>query len=157
MEQVTQSNKFSENSSITQTEDLINDFNNTVERLDEFTEQLSTITPNIYPFHLSMCVKDLDSTRHFYCNILGLEERRATKTSIHLDFYGCQLTLHEIPCYNAGNTCREVDAEDVPIPHFGVAIPLAEYERIKESLIANNIDFFKNLEYALLIKVMNNT
>jgi uncharacterized protein len=95
------------------------------------------------PFHLSMCVKDLESTRNFYKNILGLEERRATTSSVHFDFYGCQLTFHEIPGYNAKNIQREVDAEDVPVPHFGAALTFEEFERTKESLIAHGVKFLK--------------
>ena len=90
-----------------------------------------------------MCVKDLESTRNFYTNILGLEERRATKTSVHFDFYGCQLTFHEVSNYSAKNMQREVDAEDVPVPHFGAAISVEEFEKIKDSLIANNIGFVR--------------
>ncbi|MEB3359903.1 MAG: VOC family protein [Synechococcales bacterium] len=93
------------------------------------------------PFHLSMCVNDLDEARHFYCNILGLEERRASKTSAHFDFYGCQLTCHHVPGFSAKNLQREVDAENVPVPHFGVALPYAEFEKLKNSLIANDIQF----------------
>lgn len=78
------------------------------------------------PFHLSMCVNDLDSTRNFYKNLLGIEERRTTKSSIHLDFYSCQLTFHEVPGCSAKSIQREVDAEDVPVPHFGVALSFEE-------------------------------
>ncbi len=98
----------------------------------------------IFPFHLSMCVNDLDSTRNFYRNILGLEERRASKTSVHFDFYGCQLTCHEVSGYSAKNIQREVDAEDVPVPHFGAALSLEEFQKVKERLIAHGINFIKH-------------
>ncbi len=96
-----------------------------------------------FPFHLSMCVSDLHSTRHFYCNILGLEERRASTTSVHFDFYGCQLTCHEVSGYSARNIQREVDAEDVPVPHFGAALSLEEFQKVKNRLIAHGSKFIK--------------
>lgn len=96
-----------------------------------------------FPFHLSMCVGDLNATRHFYCNILGLEERRASKTSVHFDFYGCQLTCHEVAEYSAKNIQREVDAEDVPVPHFGAALSLEEFQKVKNRLIAHGTKFIK--------------
>lgn len=93
------------------------------------------------PFHLSMCVNNLQATRHFYKSILGIEERRATKTSVHFNFYGCQLTCHEVEGYSAKNIQREVDAEDVVVPHFGAALSVEEFEAIKERLIAHNFQF----------------
>ena len=75
------------------------------------------------PFHLSICVNNFETTRQFYGDILGLEERRTTSGSIHYNMFGSQLTLHVIPDYNALNSQREVDGEDVPVPHFGVVLP----------------------------------
>lgn len=97
----------------------------------------------ICPFHLSMCVNDLESTRHFYTNILGIEERRASKTSAHFDFYGCQITFHEVLGYSAKNVQREVDAEDVPVPHFGAALTFEEFERVKERVMAHGVKLIK--------------
>jgi len=93
------------------------------------------------PFHLSMCVNNLEEARHFYNEILDLEERRASKTSAHFDFYGCQLTCHQVPGFSAKNFQMEVDAENVPVPHFGVALPYQEFEKLKNRLIAHDIKF----------------
>lgn len=88
------------------------------------------------PFHLSICVNDLEESRHFYTKIIGLEERRLNKSSAHFNFYGTQLTCHHFPGYNAKNFQVEVDAEDVPVPHFGVALDLEEFQKVKERLIS---------------------
>ncbi|MDJ0713369.1 MAG: VOC family protein [Prochloraceae cyanobacterium] len=88
-----------------------------------------------------MCVDNLEKTRHFYKDILGVEERRTNKSSVHFNFYGCQLTCHEVPGYSTENIEREVEAETVPVPHFGAAVTFEEFERIKERLIASNIEF----------------
>ena len=93
------------------------------------------------PFHLSICVNDLETTRGFYRDILGLEERRASKTSAHFNFYGCQLTCHHYPGFDAKNVQREVDAENVPVPHFGVALSFEEFEKLRLSLIENGAKF----------------
>jgi uncharacterized protein len=97
--------------------------------------------PTLLPFHLSICCHDLELTRFFYVTVLGIEERRASETSAHFDFYGSQITFHEVPGYNAKNIQREVDAEDLPVPHFGAALPFTEWERVSERLIAHNIQF----------------
>ncbi|MBV9384976.1 MAG: VOC family protein [Chroococcidiopsidaceae cyanobacterium CP_BM_ER_R8_30] len=95
------------------------------------------------PFHLSICVNDLESTRNFYKTLLNIEERRASKSSVHFDFYGSQITFHEVPGYSAKNVQREVDAEDVPVPHFGAALSFEEFERVKERLISHGANFIK--------------
>lgn len=101
------------------------------------------LSMTVVPFHLSMCVTDLEKTRYFYKEILGIEERRASKSSAHFDFFGTQLTCHHLPGYNAKNVQREVDAEDVPVPHFGAALNLEEFEKVKERLLANDTKFIK--------------
>ena len=100
-------------------------------------------TTKMFPFHLSLCINDMKEARHFYTNVLGIKERRASKTSVHFDFYGCQLTCHEVPGYSAKNIQREVDAEDVPVPHFGAALSYEVFETVKERLIAHNTTFVK--------------
>lgn len=79
------------------------------------------------PMHLSMPCHSLAEARRFYGEVLGCEERRATQTSVHLDWFGSQLTLHQVEGYNARNLHREVDAEDVPVPHFGAALDEASF------------------------------
>jgi extradiol dioxygenase family protein len=74
------------------------------------------------PFHLSTMCHSLAEARRFYGGILGCEERRATPTSVHFDLFGSQLTLHEVKDFNAETLQREVDAEEVPVPHFGGAL-----------------------------------
>ena len=60
------------------------------------TEVVKASVPVSCPFHLSMCVNNLDSTRNFYNNILGIEERWTTKSSVHVDFSGCKFTFPEV-------------------------------------------------------------
>jgi uncharacterized protein len=96
-----------------------------------------------HAFHLSMCCGDLGKARHFYKDVLGLEERRCTQTSIHIDFYGSQLTLHHVPGYDAGNIHREVDAEDVAVPHYGAGLTEAEFHAAAKRLKDAGVAFFQ--------------
>lgn len=96
-------------------------------------------TPKLVPFHLSIPVASLIETRKFYRDILGTTERRASATSAHFDFFGSQLTCHEISGYNAWNLWREVDAEDVPVPHFGAALSFEQFSQVRDSLLRNKI------------------
>lgn len=93
------------------------------------------------PFHLSIITHSLDETRRFYADILGCEETRATPTSVRFDLWGNQLTLHEIAEYQAASMQREVDAENVPVPHFGVALDEADFHQIAGRLEEANWPF----------------
>jgi adenylyl-sulfate kinase len=98
---------------------------------------------SLVPFHLSISVTSLDSTRRFYRDIIGAPERRASRSSAHFDFFGSQLTCHEVPDYSARSLKRKVDAEDVPVPHFGAALPLEEFVRVSDRLIQHGIEFIR--------------
>jgi len=90
-----------------------------------------------HPFHLSLCCRTLEEAREFYTGLLGCAEKRATKTSVHIDFFGNQLTLHALgEDYSATSIHREVDAEDVPVPHFGGVFSIANFHKIAEKLKA---------------------
>lgn len=97
---------------------------------------------NNRPFHVSMFCRDLEESRHFYRDVLGFEEKRSTSSSIHINFYGSQLTLHYVPGFNAENVHREVDAEDVPVPHIGAILTAEEFHVVVMRLKAASIKIF---------------
>lgn len=103
------------------------------------TETVSSLVP----FHLSISVTSLESTRKFYRDIIGAPERRASRSSAHFDFFGSQLTCHEVPDYSAKTLKRKVDAEDVPVPHFGAALPFETFARISDRLLHHGIEFVR--------------
>ena len=47
------------------------------------------------PFHFAFKIKDIDSTRDFYVNILGCKEGRSTEKWIDFDFFGNQLSAQK--------------------------------------------------------------
>ena len=93
------------------------------------------------PFHLSIITHSVDDARRFYVDILGCEETRATPTLVHFDLWGSQLTLHEIADYQASSVQCEVDPDDVPAPHFGVALDEADFHQIAGRLKEANWPF----------------
>ena len=46
----------------------------------------------LQPFHFAFFVRDLDSTRRFYGEILGCREGRSTDTWLDFDFFGNQIS-----------------------------------------------------------------
>ena len=92
-------------------------------------------------FHLAFKVKDIESTRKFYIEILGCSEGRSTETWIDFNFFDNQLSAHisdEIPKLDFyGN----VDGIKVPIPHFGCLLSIEQFKIIQERLEKANINF----------------
>jgi extradiol dioxygenase family protein/adenylylsulfate kinase-like enzyme len=112
-------------------------------KLRELGLLAAEVVPSLVPFHLSISVTSLEPTRRFYRDIIGAPERRATRSSAHFDFFGSQLTCHEVPDYSAKTIRREVDAEDVPVPHFGAALPFQEFLNVSDRLVQHGIEFIR--------------
>lgn len=94
-----------------------------------------------YPFHFSFLVKDLDSTRKFYRDILNCTEGRSTDTWVDFDFYGNQLSCHTHNVIPESIECGVVDSVIVPMPHFGCILPWEDFHSLAHRVSENNIDF----------------
>ena len=79
----------------------------------------------ISPFHLAFPVDDLDKARHFYGQLLGCPEGRASAEWIDFDFFGHQIVTHLVAKKSpeqGGLHHNQVDGHGVPVPHFGVVM-----------------------------------
>lgn len=92
-------------------------------------------------FHYAFKVKDIDSTRKFYVDILGCKEGRSTENWIDFDFFDNQLSAHISDNFPALDYCGIVDGVNVPIPHFGCILDKTTFTRIQNNLEANKIKF----------------
>ena len=92
-------------------------------------------------FHYAFKIKDIESTRKFYVEILGCEEGRATENWIDFDFYGHQLSGHVSENFPKLDYCGKVDGVNVPIPHFGCVLTIAQFETLQQKLEATQIEF----------------
>jgi extradiol dioxygenase family protein len=92
-------------------------------------------------FHLAFPVKDLDESRRFYGEIICCEEGRSSDAWIDFNLFGHQIVAHLAP-ENAGVQHRnEVDADHVPVPHFGIVLPMDEFKNFAERLKAKQVEF----------------
>lgn len=85
------------------------------------------------PFHLAFPVHDLAAARAFYGDVMGCAEGRSSDAWIDFDFYGHQIVAH------LGGEKRTahhnpVDGHDVPVPHFGVVLTMADWETLADRL-----------------------
>ena len=85
------------------------------------------------PFHLAFPVRDLDETRAFYEGVLGCAIGRSSATWVDFDLFGHQMSAHVRPIA-APDSLGAVDGKAVPIPHFGVVLPMEDWRRLAERL-----------------------
>jgi extradiol dioxygenase family protein len=88
------------------------------------------------PFHIAFPVDDLDAARHFYGAILGCPEGRSDTDWIDFNLYGHQIVAHRVDTPRAAAEHNPVDGHAVPVPHFGVVLPPAEWQALAERLKA---------------------
>jgi extradiol dioxygenase family protein len=93
-----------------------------------------------HPFHLAFHVTDLDEARAFYGGVLGAAEGRSSDTWVDFDFCGHQLSLHLGEPFATTRTGRVGD-HMVPMPHFGVVLPLPEWTALAGRLEEAGADF----------------
>ncbi len=91
-------------------------------------------------FHLSFHVRDLASTRLFYGGVLGCTEGRSAATWVDFDFFGHQLSMHLGAPFASADT-GQVGTQQVPMPHFGVLLPLAEWQALARRLREHGVAF----------------
>lgn len=94
---------------------------------------------SLRPFHLAFPVDDLAAARAFYGGVLGCREGRSSAEWIDFDFYGHQIVAHLAP-ESGDRTSNPVDGHDVPVPHFGVVLEMADWEVLATRLTEAGVD-----------------
>jgi uncharacterized protein len=94
------------------------------------------------PFHIAFPVHDLDAARSFYAGVLGCPEGRSSNQWIDFNLFGHQIVAHLRPrAESAPVGHNPVDGHDVPIPHFGVVLPMDEWQSFAGRLRASGVPF----------------
>jgi len=96
------------------------------------------------PFHLAVQVRDLAEARAFYGELLGCAEGRSSDSWVDFNLYGHQFVVHLNPALGEGGVASHhnpVDGHGVPVPHFGVVLEMAEWERLVDRLTAAGVSF----------------
>ena len=95
----------------------------------------------IYPFHLAFPVQDLHAARAFYAGVLGCTEGRSSNEWIDFNFYGHQIVAHLSPAPVNPLHDNEVDGKHVPVPHFGIVLPMKEWQELAGRLQETGMKF----------------
>ncbi len=93
------------------------------------------------PFHLAFPVTSLAHARNFYGGLLGCPEGRSSSEWVDFDLYGHQIVAHLAPDEAGHRATSEVDGDAVPVRHFGVVLPMAEWQALADRLQAAGTRF----------------
>jgi uncharacterized protein len=86
------------------------------------------------PFHLAFPVDDLAAARRFYGDLLGCPEGRSAPEWVDFDLYGHQIVAHLAPEATRARASNAVDGHDVPVPHFGIVLPMDAWKALAARL-----------------------
>ena len=93
------------------------------------------------PFHIAFPVDDLAAARRFYGEVLGCPEGRSSAQWIDFDFFGHQIVAHLDPDMAPPPHRNPVDGHDVPVPHFGTVLAMADWTALAARLTAAGTAF----------------
>ena len=93
------------------------------------------------PFHFAFPVDDLAAARRFYGELLGCPEGRSADHWIDFTLFGRQIVAHLAPERVQGRITNPVDGEQVPVPHFGVVLDKASWQRLAKRLTDAEVEF----------------
>ena len=97
--------------------------------------------PAVPRFHLAIAVDDLDASRAFYGDLLGCEPGRSSERWIDWNLHGHQLVTHVAPGRRSEPAHNPVDGHDVPIPHFGLILGVADFRALADRLTGAGVAF----------------
>jgi extradiol dioxygenase family protein len=96
---------------------------------------------NLPPFHLAFPVDDLSAARRFYGELLGCPEGRSADEWIDFNLYGHQIVAHLASGERGPRGTNPVDGHHVPVPHFGIVLPMDEWRALATRLEAAGVEF----------------
>jgi extradiol dioxygenase family protein len=92
-------------------------------------------------FHLAFPVHDLEVTREFYGGVLGCTEGRSSDRWVDFDLFGHQIVAHLAEGSAGVVATNPVDRDDVPVPHFGIILPMDEWRNLADKLTEKGVKF----------------
>lgn len=92
------------------------------------------------PFHLAFPVHDLKAAREFYGRVMGCKEGRSSGHWVDFDFYGHQIVAH-LDAAPRRVVSNSVDGHEVPVPHFGIVLTMAQWEELAARLTSAGVEF----------------
>ena len=93
-------------------------------------------------FHFSFAVDDLERARRFYGELLGCPEGRKLQGRADFNFFGHHIVAHLSPDDIVGDKGSKLrEGGGTPMRHFGVVMPLEDFEQAEKKLTAAGAEF----------------
>jgi uncharacterized protein len=92
-------------------------------------------------FHLAVPVDDLAAAEAFYGGVLGLPRGRSSAQWIDWNLGGHQVVTHLVDGHRASRAHNPVDGHAVPVPHFGLVLPVPDFHQLAGRLRAAGTAF----------------
>jgi extradiol dioxygenase family protein len=92
-------------------------------------------------FHFSFAVNDLERARRFYGELLGCPEGRKLPGRADFNFFGHHIVAHLSPDDVVGEKGAKLREGGTPMRHFGVVMPLDQFEKTAKRLAEADVDF----------------
>lgn len=96
---------------------------------------------SVRPFHVAFPVQDLAETRRFYETVLGCTVGRSSESWIDFNLFGHQVTAHLCQQPLDSLPTNPVDGKPVPVQHWGVILTMPEWEKLADTLKAQDVEF----------------
>ncbi|MEY2734944.1 MAG: hypothetical protein RLZ58_353, partial [Pseudomonadota bacterium] len=84
---------------------------------------------------------DLSAARSFYGDLLGCPEGRSSDEWVDFNFYGHQIVAHLAPSETGDAQRNAVDGHGVPVRHFGIVLPMAQWNALADKLKSRGVKF----------------
>lgn len=104
-------------------------------------QAISTNPGPLSPFHVAFPVHDIALARKFYGDVLGCPEGRSADDWVDFNFYGHQIVAHLAPGETGQAQRNAVDGHGVPVRHFGIILPMADWQIAADRLKSSGIEF----------------
>ena len=94
------------------------------------------------PFHYAFPVHSLPLAKHFYGTVLGCAEGRSSEKWQDYSLHGHQIVAHWAgDDYRCQDYFNPVDGDEVPVPHTGLVLSLAEFHALAARVREYGVDF----------------
>ncbi|KAJ1625293.1 hypothetical protein T492DRAFT_566539, partial [Pavlovales sp. CCMP2436] len=83
------------------------------------------------PFHHAFPVHNLVLAKAFYVGVLGCQEGRTSDRWLDFALHGHQIVTHWVgEDYRCQDYYNPVDGDEVPVPHFGLALTVEQWQAL---------------------------
>lgn len=94
------------------------------------------------PFHYAFPVHDLAVAKDFYGTVLGCHEGRSSEKWQDYSLHGHQIVAHWVGNdYRCQDYYNPVDGDEVPVPHYGLALTVEQFQDLAERVRKAGVKF----------------